>query len=244
METSLNAMSKLNIAVISDIHGYSLALDRVFDDIAQHDIEHIIVAGDLVESGPDPMGVLERLTSRNLMVIQGNTDYDIAKRVRDSKLASWTERQIGKQGRQYLLDLPFEHRVTPPGADSPWQDLLVVHANPYDFNNAIPPDAEQDDLDYLIGKTRAGMLAFGHIHVAYIRELPAMTLVDVSAVGNPKDGDLRSKWGHLTWDSETLSWSAELRYVEYPLEETEAQILASGIPKPEKRIARLKKASY
>lgn len=237
-------MSELRIAVISDIHGYSLALDRVLDDIDAHGIEHTIVAGDLVESGPDPMGVLERLTSRELVVIQGNTDYDIAKRNRDSKLAAWTERQIGEAGRRYLLDLPFEHRVTPPGANSPWQDLLVVHANPWDFNQAIRPDANQDELDYLIGKTRAGVLAFGHIHIAYIRELPSMTLIDVSAVGNPKDGDLRSKWGLLTWDSDSLSWSVELKYVEYPLEETEAQFRESGIPKPEKRIKRLKDASY
>lgn len=237
-------MSKLNIAVISDIHGYSLALDRVLHDIAEHDIEHIIIAGDLVESGPDPNGVLRRILERDLVAIQGNTDYDIAKQNRDSKLAAWTERQIGKAGRRYLLDLPFEHRVTPPGANSPWHDLLVVHANPWDFNQAIRPEAEQDDLDYLIGKTKAGVLAFGHIHVSYIRELPKMTLIDVSAVGNPKDGDLRSKWGHLTWDSEAMAWSAELRYVEYPFEETKAQIRASGMPKPEKRIKKLKKASY
>lgn len=237
-------MAKLNIAVISDIHGYSLAFDRVLQDIADHDIEHIVVAGDLVESGPDPQGVLERIAERDLVVIQGNTDYDIAKQNRDSKLAAWTERQIGDIGRRYLLELPFDHRVTPPGADSPWQDLLVVHANPWDFNQAIPPDASQEDLDYLVGATKAGVLAFGHIHIAYTRDLPNMKLIDVSAVGNPKDGDLRSKWGHLTWDPESLTWSTELRYVEYPVEETEAQIRASGIPKPEKRIKRLKDASY
>lgn len=237
-------MPDLRIAVISDIHGYSLALDRVLENIADHDIEHIIVAGDVVESGPDPMGVLERLTSRDLVVVQGNTDYDIAKRNRDTELAVWTERQIKKAGRRYLLDLPFEHRVTPPGANSPWQDLLVVHANPWDFNRAIPLNADQDDLDRLIGTTKAGVLAFGHIHIAYIRELPKMTLVDVSAVGNPKDRDLRSKWGLLTWSGDSLSWSAELKYVEYPLEETEAQIRASGMPRPEKRIKKLRAASY
>lgn len=237
-------MSELSIAIISDIHGYSLAFDRVLEDIDRHGVEHIIIAGDLVESGPDPMGVLARIEERNLLAVQGNTDYDIAKRNRDSKLAAWTEKQVGAAGRKYLLNLPFEHRVTPPGADSPWQDLLVVHANPYDFSSAIHPDANQDELDMLIGKTRAGVLAFGHIHISYIRELPSMTLVDVSAVGNPKDGDLRSRWGLLKWSAINLAWSAEIKYVEYPLEETEAQILGSGIPKPEKRIKKLRKASY
>lgn len=237
-------MTSLRVAVLSDIHGYSLAFDRVLQDIADHDIGHIVVAGDVAESGPDPRGVIERLVERNLVVIQGNTDYDIAKRNRDSKLAAWTEREIGKAGRDYLLNLPFEHRITPPEADSPWEDLLIVHANPYDFNQGLQPDAEQDDLDYLIGKTKAAVLAFGHVHISYIRELPRMTLIDVSAVGNPKDGDLRSKWGEITWDSVSRKWTAQLHYVEYPLEETEAQIRASGIPKPEKRIERLKEASY
>lgn len=237
-------MSTLDIAVISDIHGYSLALDRVLADIDNHGIEHIIVAGDLVESGPDPLGVLQRLVDRNLVIIQGNTDYDIAKRNRDSKMAVWTEHQIGKDGRQFLLNLPFEHRVTPPGADSPWQDLLVVHANPYNFNSAIRPDADPESLEFLIGKTKAGVLAFGHIHISYTRELSNMKLIDVSAVGNPKDGDLRSRWGQVTWDEESLSWATQIHYVDYPLEETELQFRNSGIPKPEKRISRLKEAQY
>lgn len=237
-------MANLEIAVISDIHGFSLALDKVFADIDRHEIQNIIVAGDLVESGPDPLGVLQRLDDRNLPVVQGNTDYDIAKRNRDSKTAAWTEQQIGKAGRRYLLDLPFEHRVTPPGADSPWQDLLVVHANPYDFNTAIRPDAEQDEVTSIIGKTKAGVLAFGHIHISYVRELPNMKLIDVSAVGNPKDGDLRSRWGQISWDEQSQTWSTQIHFVDYPLEETEAQIMSSGLTKPEKRIMKLKAASY
>ena len=69
-------------------------------------------------------------------------------------------------------------------------------------------------------------------------------LVDVSAVGNPKDGDLRCKYGILNWDANTQRWTAEIRRLDYPLEATEAQILASGMPNPEKVIKKLKKASY
>lgn len=237
-------MSLLNIAVISDIHGYSIALDRVLADIAEHDIDHIVIAGDLVESGPDPLGVLERVVDMNCAVVQGNTDYDIAKQHRDSKTAAWTEKQIGWTGREYLLNLPFEHRITPPGADSAWQDLLVVHANPNDFLRPIEPEASEDDLMALIGATKAGVIAFGHIHIAYTREFGNTKLIDVSAVGNPKDGDLRSKWGQITWDDETRSWTTQLHYVEYPLAETEAQIYGSGIPKPDKKLKKLIKASY
>ncbi len=237
-------MQDLNIAVISDIHGFSLALDRVLEDISRFAIDHIVVAGDIVEGGPDPAGVIDRLLDIPCTIIQGNTDYDIAKQHRDSKFAAWTERQIGAEAREWLLNLPFEHRITPPGADSPWQDLLVVHANPNDFNRPIEPDADEDDLDLLIGNTRAAVLAFGHLHIAYQRTWKSMQLIDVSAVGNPKDGDLRSKWGQVTWTGDTQSWATTLHYVDYPLDETLAQMLASGMPKPEKRFETLKKASY
>ncbi|MCA9832865.1 MAG: metallophosphoesterase family protein [Thermomicrobiales bacterium] len=237
-------MTNRKIAIISDIHGFSLALDRVLADIDAAQVDELIVAGDLVETGPDPAGVLDRLQSRECVVIQGNTDDAIANSRLDSKLATWTEKQIGKEGRQWLRDLPFSHRVRPVEARSPWDDLLVVHANPFDFLRAIEPEAGEHELDELIGGTEAAVLAFGHIHIAYIRELSRMTLLDVSAVGNPKDGDLRSKWGLATWDSDTLRWSVELRYVDYPLAETEAQMRASGMPNVEKHLAKLKRASY
>ena len=228
-------MGVVRIAVISDIHGYSIALDRVLQDIDRCGVDQIIVAGDLVESGPDPAGVLERITSRNLIAVHGN---------RDSKTAIWTEDQIGVEGKEFLAHLPFSYRVSPENAVHPEQDLLIVHANPFDFDHAIDPEADEAALDTLIGDTRAAVVAFGHIHISYIRRYGSMILADVSAVGNPKDGDLRSRWGLFTWESLSQSWTAEIRYVDYPIDETEAQIKASGMPKPQKRIRKLMKASY
>ena len=68
--------------------------------------------------------------------------------------------------------------------------------------------------------------------------------MDVSAVGNSKNHDLSSKWGIATWDESTSKWSAELRAVPYPLEETKAEILACGVPSARKVIRKLEQASY
>ena len=237
-------MAKRRIAIISDIHGFSLALDRVLADIDAAGVDELIVAGDLVETGPDPAGAISRLQARRCEIIQGNTDDAIAYSREDSKLARWTVQQIGPEGQQWLRNLPLSYRVHPKGAQSPWDDLLVVHANPFDFFRAIRPDADEHELAELIGPTECAVLAFGHIHIAYIRQLARITLLDVSAVGNPKDGDLRSKWGLATWDNVALTWSVELRYVTYPLAETEAQMLTSGMPNAEKHLAKLRRASY
>lgn len=235
----------MKVAVLSDIHGFSIALDRVLVDIASEtDIDQIVVAGDLCEGGPDPKGVLDRLSSLDAVVLQGNTDRDIGNNARASNGAKYTMDQIGDEGRRYLRDLPFSRRISPPSGVAPADDLLVVHANPFDQDRHIPSTAGPHELRELIGDTQASVIAFGHLHIAYVRTLLHLTLIDVSAVGNPKDNDLRSKWGLIEWDENDREWTAALRYVDYLVEETEAQIMASGLPNPKKVINKLRKASY
>lgn len=230
---------------MSDIHGFSLALDRVIADIRSvPDIDRIVVAGDLCESGPDPKGVLDRLVAIGAECIQGNTDRDLAEDARSSKSAQKTVKELREDGLDFLARLPLDIRITPPGGDSPDDELLIVHANPFDQDRAIRPDASERELSELLGDTRAAVIAFGHIHIAYTRQTESHLLVDVSAVGNPKDGDLRSKWGLFSWDEVAREWHAELRYVEYPLDETISQIVQSNVPNPGKLIEKLKRMSY
>lgn len=235
----------MKVAILSDIHGFSLALDRVLDDIAQEgSVDVIVAAGDLCESGPDPVGVIRRLTEAQVVCIRGNTDRDLAAGVRNSKTALWTSNELGKGGLAFLEGLPFDFRVTPPGGEPGRDDLLVVHANPQNEDQHLPPWASEEELQEIIGDTQAAVIAFGHIHISYTRQFGSTTLLNVSAVGNPKDEDLRSRWGLCTWDDGTRSWATELRYVEYPLDETREQANQSEHPNPQKLLKKLKHASY
>lgn len=236
---------RLKIAILSDIHGFSLALDRVLLDIHAHDgIDRVIVAGDLCETGPDPVGVLERLERHGVELLQGNTDRDLAARSRGSRAASWTATQLGDERLQFLGELPFDIRITPPGTSPFIHDLLVVHANPVDIDRHLAPDLPELEAMKVIEPARADVIAFGHLHVAYVRRVGSVTLMDVSAVGNPKDGDLRSKWGLASWNNDERRWHVELQYVDYPLDATIRQIRASGLPNQEKVVRKLVRASY
>lgn len=235
----------MKVAVVSDIHGFSIAFDRVLEDIASEpDIDHLVIAGDLCEGGPDPKGVLGRIATLDAVVIQGNTDRDIGNQDRSSDGARYTISQIGDDGLRYLRNLPFLERISPPGGRGQDDDLLVVHANPVDQDRHLAPDAGPQELRELLDETQAAVIAFGHLHIAYIRELENMTLIDISAVGNPKDGDPRSKWGLIEWDETSRTWAPTLRYVEYPIEETEAQMLQSDMPNALKQVKKLRRASY
>jgi predicted phosphodiesterase len=236
------------IAVLSDIHGFSLALETVLADLDQQGpFDETIVAGDLCELGPDPSGVIALLRERGLIAIHGNTDIDIVEGAEDGTdydEVRYVIDQIGQDGVRYLASLPFSRRITPPGGTSPDDDLLIVHANPHDLFEKLDPERSDDELRSIIGETRAAAIAFGHIHICYIRQLDDTLLVDVSAVGNPKDGDLRCKYGILTWDESGRQWHAELRKLDYPLAETADQIRSSDLPSAEKVLKKLIKASY
>ena len=66
----------MKIALLSDIHGNSVALDAVLEDIkAQGGVDNYWILGDLVALGPDPLGVLERLSAlSDSQIVRGNTD--------------------------------------------------------------------------------------------------------------------------------------------------------------------------
>ncbi len=238
----------MRVAVLSDIHGFSNALDTVLSDLdATGPYDAIVVAGDLCELGPDPVGVLETLQARGLTAIQGNTDRDIVEAFAgafESEELDYAVRELGSDGVSILSRLPFSHRITPPGGTSPVDDMLIVHANPQNLEDPMKPDMTDAELQSVIGDTEAAAIVFGHFHVCYQRSINDLLLVDVSAVGNPKDGDLRCKYGVLSWDRASNRWSAELRRLVYPLEETEAQMRASGMPNAEKAIRKLRRATY
>ena len=235
----------MKVAVISDIHGYSLALESVLADIGRESgVDMIVAAGDLCEGGPDPRGVLRILNEHSIRPIRGNTDRDLVEGMRSSKGATWVTSELGEEGLEQLASLPFDVRIPPPGGRQRDDDLLVVHANPFDEYQQMAPSASDAVLREILGDTRAAVIAFGHIHIAYQRVVDGIQLIDVSAVGNPKDEDFRSKWGLCSWNEVKMTWTTDLRYVPYPLDETLAQMEASGMPNWSKAATKLQRATY
>lgn len=59
--------------VISDIHGHLKPFERVLEAIAPTDDDHIYILGDMIDRGPDPVGVLRLCRSLpNTTVLMGN----------------------------------------------------------------------------------------------------------------------------------------------------------------------------
>ena len=63
------------IAVISDIHGNLEALSAVLKDVSSiKGLELVLCCGDLVDYGPQPEEVVERIKAEGIPCVQGNHD--------------------------------------------------------------------------------------------------------------------------------------------------------------------------
>lgn len=98
----------MRIAVVSDIHGNSAALDAVISDIRRRGIEKIVNLGDTISGPLDPVGTIERLMAADFPTISGNHDrwlYDPP----DGKpplWEDWTLPLIGPEHLEWVRALP------------------------------------------------------------------------------------------------------------------------------------------
>jgi putative phosphoesterase len=236
----------MRIAVISDIHGNQVALEAVLADLSQQPaVDQVVIAGDLCLNGPCPRQVVETVQQLDCPVIQGNVDVEVvneapSKGEKKRTVVAWTREQIGREGISYLASLPFSHCIANPAGS----DLLVVHANPLNQEDAIFPNAPDSALEHMLGSLEpsVGALAFGHLHIAYTRRWRHLLLADVGSCGLPRDEDLRAAYGILTWQDNI--WEAEIRRVTYDVKTVVKQLKMSGIPNVDKRIKTLLEAKY
>jgi len=239
----------MRIAIISDIHGNQVAFEAVLQDIAQQaPVDEIVIAGDNCLNGPRPRQVIKMLQDLQCPVLQGNVDEDIVtlrpkKGTKKRAMVEWTREQIGPEGIKYLASLPTSHLVTNP-EQGEGSNVLVVHANPLNLDEALFPSASDETLEHYLGEldSSIGVIAFGHFHVAYMRHWRHLLLLDAGSCGLPRDEDVRASYALLTWyDGE---WQAEHRRIPYDVELVVQQMKESGMPNVEKRVKILTGASY
>jgi putative phosphoesterase len=234
----------MRLAVISDIHGNLVGLDACMADLhAQGGADAIVAAGDLCLDGPKPKKVLQRLEQLGAACLRGNTDRYIADAsaqptdaLQEAQIA-WTRNDIGEKWVSWLRDLPFALRV---GDDD--NQLLVVHANPKTDDEHIWPDADEATLLRMLGDEPAMAIAFGHLHLPYVRMWRGKLLVNVASAGLPKDGDPRACYAIFT--EREGGWQVKHRRVAFDVKKVATQLADCGIPGSAELIATLRRHRY
>jgi predicted phosphodiesterase len=230
----------MRIVIFSDVHGNVVALEAVLNSIRRHVAPDLLfVAGDLVLLGPRPAEALALLRSLDdAGFVMGNTDKYLIDRSSDVAAVDFARAHLSDDDIAFVRDLPFGLRLEV----APGHELLVVHANPRDLEAQIKPDSSDELIRPLFEGVTAEVVAFGHYHVPFTRQLDGHTLVDVASVGMPRDGDRRAVYVVLTWEHDT--WHVEHHRIPFDMESVAQDYKDVGYPDAENAGQRLLAARY
>jgi predicted phosphodiesterase len=234
----------VRVAILSDIHGNAVALEACLADLAAAGgAERIVAAGDLCMDGPRPRKVLRRLKEAGAHVVRGNTDRMIALDdpamydEEDREAIIWQRGALGQDWVAWLGAAPMTVAIG-TGADG----LLITHATPKRDDEHVWPDATDEQLEAITAGVTQHTIAFGHLHVPYVRVWRDRMFVNVASAGLPKDGDSRAHYAILTQQSG--GWSVRSRRVTFDVDRVERQIRKSGMPNVAERIDVLRRHRY
>ncbi len=233
----------MRLAVFSDIHGNIRALDACLEDLrTQGGADAIVGAGDYCLDGPRPVAVLERLVEIGAVCLRGNTDrylFDTALFSGESvRELEWFRVALGETWLRWLADLPFSLHFGNGGPDG----LFVVHATPHTDEEHIWPGASDEQLERVTHGVVERTIAFGHLHLPYVRAWRDRLLVNVASAGLPKDGDPRAGYAILT--ERSGGWEVKHRRVPFDVDRVAKEIEKSGMPDIEKRLRVLRRHRY
>ena len=181
----------MKLAIISDIHGNSFALDRVLNAIDDEGISKIVCLGDLALLGFDPNGSINRIAERGIPTVRGNADdmllngppllpeTDAARSIGNA-WRRWNSEQTGTAEREFLAGLPASIDVEIEGVT-----LCAYHGSPRSYDEGIRPETPDETLDEFCAGTEAALLAGGHTHGMMLKRWRGRTVVNPGTVGLP-----------------------------------------------------------
>ncbi len=234
--------------ILSDIHANIDAFEAVLAH-AEGRWDRVLVLGDLVGYGAEPNLVVDRVKALNPdAVIRGNHDKaacgidDGSQFNHVARMAAmWTGGQLTPENHAYLRALPM----------GPWQiDALaeICHGAPFDEDHYI---FDGNDANMALHAAERPLCLYGHTHLPAIfkivgRDMASFEgdapdpdkdvvvplqrdtqyLINVGAVGQPRDGDPRAGYGVLDDEAREV----RLFRVRYPVEKAQQKIVAAGLP--------------
>jgi len=223
------------IRLISDIHSNLQALEAVLSDPPGKDVDRTFCLGDIVGYGADPSGCIELIRNNCDLVVSGNHDAGVAKKVsldrfnwEGAMVIRWTVSVLSKDEIDWLSLLPYyaEHEGyflchSYPADPESWTYLLRR-------NHALESISVRQGLISLIGHTHLPgcWTEDGNYSEALKGDLSKVRIINVGSVGQPRDRDPRA--AYLLLDTEARTW--EHRRVEYSIDDSAAKIREAELP--------------
>ena len=175
----------MRIAVISDIHGNLVALEKCWAAIESLNCEKVICLGDVVGYFPDGIDCLEYLEKKAVPCLLGNHEAMLIGKlpIPEEKDEVYKLSEIRDAVPKDLV-AAMHSRLPYTTYNLANKDMLFVHGSPWDPLQGYY--YINDDFDDLAGLDFA-LIFMGHTHRPFIRKHNNMIFVNVGSCGLPRD---------------------------------------------------------
>lgn len=229
------------IAILSDVHSNYEALKAVIKDIDAHDVTEIICLGDLIGYGPQPQECADLARERSFDMVQGNHEQGL---INIYYLHGFNQpaKDALRKTREMITDETYQWLVDHPKSIERYGCRFVHGTPPRSVSQYIWK--YEKSMDKVFAWYNEPVCFVGHTHdlkrftfdgtETEVFPLPEggiqlgpelRHIVNVGAVGQPRDGNNSAKYCLYNTDSMALT----VRFVPYDIQKTVKLIRSNGL---------------
>jgi len=229
----------MRIACLADIHGNIHALEPILEQVENTQYDALICCGDMVGYGAFPNEVVEFLRAEGFQMLMGNCEQALLLGGRggngghgfaslEQRSLEWTSRELTPENREYVASVPT--RVELNGDCG--VNVLACHGSPESLTEGLYEGTRVERFRELAAKHTAAIVACGHTHVGFQKEVESVTFVNCGSVGRSADRDIRACYASIEAerDANGLHVEVMLRRVKYDVETAAKAIVRKGLP--------------
>jgi predicted phosphodiesterase len=232
----------MRFAAIADVHGNSLALEAVLEDIAAQGITEVVNLGDHLSGPLEASRTADLLIEHNFPSVLGDQDRRLVELYQAGGSSRGDYLQLKREHFDWLAGMPptlvYRNEVflchATPGDDAAfWLDYVAT-------DGSVRP-SRIEDIEAQVGSIDASLILCGHTHIPRVVRLrDGRMIVNPGSVGLPgydgqspipykvEVGTPDACYGIL--ERKRAVWSAALRYVPYDHAAAAVMARSRGMP--------------
>jgi len=223
----------MKLAVLSDIHGNTVALDAVIEDAKKNKVDSYIVAGDLITDFPGTNEIVEKIRGLTPYVIKGNREDYLEAYLKTNRDDKWKSVQskslicvyedLKDENIEYIKSLPEQLSLNFEGLT-----IRVVHGAIDNISKCIDMK-NQKEIEEVSKKFEEDILIMGHTHqMAGYMQCNGKTLINDGSVGLHR---FTTKAQYVIIDYSDNKLQVQVQNVEYDKEKLKELIKKSELLK-------------
>lgn len=221
---------EIKVAVLTDIHGNSVALEAAIADAKKYNIDEFIICGDLVNDFPCSNEVIDTLKNLTTNIIKGNREQYLIEY--DKHLYKWPNiqfkntlflyNQLTKENLEFVKKLPTTLKLK-------YEDITfrIIHGNMDAINGLVYSEDEEAKKD-CVRNLEEDVVILGHTHQsAWVDKVNGKTIINAGCIGIAPKEMPEAEYIILNINGKNLD--VEIKKVNYSLAELKRKIIESGI---------------